>query len=354
MPEDDKKFFDVSKPHQVGPHPTSKPVIVGHHPGMPDPMIHESAEKSYDNFNVPVKTNGDSEHRGHNPLVAEPKGPAIEHLPPTAKAPNHHESPPGHGELHLPTTVVHHKPRIWVWVTVVIILLALVYAAIDAKYDFLPLHIFSHSKSNTTNNTARSTSQSSQKNTQVLPAGFTSYQPTGTPLTFAYPTAWGAPATAADPGFTQRGKDKKSDGTHAYIVTFATNKDVEVAITSAKYLPAARGTLYYDYLQWCVGTNDGKFYKQILHSSTNAGVDTPSTITCDQGPLSDATKLSNAIIVQANTKDPGGATLGDIYSANLSNANDLIVFRVKDAKMTHGDDVKKLLSTIAGAANTSQ
>jgi hypothetical protein len=43
MPHDDKdsKIFDISKPHKITPSASSRPVIVGHHPVMPDPMVLE-------------------------------------------------------------------------------------------------------------------------------------------------------------------------------------------------------------------------------------------------------------------------------------------------------------------------
>ncbi|HEX5395034.1 MAG TPA: hypothetical protein VFW52_01650 [Candidatus Saccharimonadales bacterium] len=46
MKHEPKKHFDVSKPRRRGPDPTSKPIIVGHHPTMPDPMIREEREKA--------------------------------------------------------------------------------------------------------------------------------------------------------------------------------------------------------------------------------------------------------------------------------------------------------------------
>lgn len=52
MKHDDKKHFDISKPRRQGPDPTSKPVIVGHHPMMPDPMIREEREKAAKPINV--------------------------------------------------------------------------------------------------------------------------------------------------------------------------------------------------------------------------------------------------------------------------------------------------------------
>lgn len=283
--------------------------------------------------------------------------PAMNSHPPTAKIPATEPSTGGGSELHVPTghTNYHHKPRIWVWVLLVIIALASIYAAVDAKTDWLPFHIFNHDNNQPTTpaNNSTSSNQSATQNQSTLPDGFTRYQPVGTPLTFAYPTIWGTPTTTTDPGFSQRGTNKKSDGAHAYLVNFATNKDVEIAITSSKYLPAARGALYYDDLQWCIGTADSKFYKSQLHFTTTAGVDSASTTTCDQGPLTDAVKINSAIIVQQKTKDAGGAIIGDVYTANLSDAS-LPVLRVKDAKMTNGDAIKQLLNTIAGSSNTTQ
>jgi hypothetical protein len=195
----------------------------------------------------------------------------------------------------------------------------------------------------------------------TVPTGFTTYKVDGAEASFAYPSAWGAPTVTKDPGFSKRGGANKSDGTHAYLVDFATNKDVEVALTSSKYLPAARTALYYDFLQWCVGTNDGKLYKQTLKFTTDATkVDTPGTITCDQGPLSDAVKLDDTTtIFQQKTKDAAGAVLGDLYTRNLT-GKDLAVLRIKDAQSKNGADIKKMLATIkldpsatASGTNTS-
>ena len=396
--EEDKRFFDVSKPQ---PHPTSRPVIVGHHPMMPDPMLREDRPpSSHNRVNVAVKDDASADSPSlpslgdtsagyeKTPALAPSASVGAEALPPVSeKTPEPSasifastgldqpqtsdyteaavtsRSDNGGSELHVPAGEMrhNHQPRLWAWIVIALIVLASIYAAIDAKTDLLPFHIFSHdqnTQSSSETGSANSTSSSSQPvslNQSNLPAGFTQYQPTGTPVVFAYPRDWGTPTTTTDVGFSQRGTNKKSDGTYAYLVHFATNKDIEIAITSSKYLSPARGTLYYDYLQWCLGTNDSKFYKQTLHFTTSNGVDSPTTITCDQGPLTDATKISNAVIVQAKTKDAQGSLLGDVYTANLSGGGSLAVLRVKDAKMTNGDNIKKLISTITGAAdNTSQ
>lgn len=428
MGDDDNKFFDVSRSQQTGPHPTSKPIIVGHHPMMPDPMLREE-DSSSTPMNIPVRRDKptpevpepvepDKLPSLHDISAPHETGPALTPSDSTAVSPEltdtvsqdpnasaifMTESPPaaediispqtsvrpaiqmpptgpqpppptfqvpalsglatptggrspestsasGGEELHLPAghAAYHHKPRVWVWVLVALVILASIYAAVDAKTDWLPFHIFNHSSDNTTTPAADSSSSTPPTNQSTLPAGFTQYQPTGTPLVFAYPDTWGKPTTTTDPGFSQRGTGKKADGVHAYLIGFATNKDIQIAITSSKYLPAARGALYYDYLQWYTGTGDGKFYKCRLLFKTAGGVDTPSTTSCDQGPLTDATKFNNAIIIQSKTKDPFGAVLGDIYTANLSDAA-LPVLRVKDAKMQSGSDIKKLLGTITGA-----
>jgi hypothetical protein len=116
-------------------------------------------------------------------------------------------------------------------------------------------------------------------------------------------------------------------------------------LTSSKYLPASDSKLYYQFLQWCVGTNDNKFYKQTLHATTENKVDIAGTVTCDQGPLTDATKLDDSTIVQLKTKDNAGAVLGDLYTKNLT-SKDLTVLRIKDTQSKNSEDIKKLLSSV--------
>lgn len=391
--DDNKKFFDVNKPHQVSADPASRPVIVGHHPTIPDPMLKDVREKAPKPISVTVN---DEPSTPLTPKLSDISSPAetspaftpsaaalpvsedgsitpaaqsssaaqsgvvadVQPLPPTAKAPAPPEPPAGMGaELHVPAgqAVYHHKPRLWVWLVLAVIILASVYAALDAKTTWMPFHIFSHNKSTPPSSQSNSStgSSSSQSSQPTIPAGFTLYQPAGTPLEFAYPVAWGTPTTTTDPGFSQRGTGKKTDGVHAYLVDFATNKKVEIAVTSSKYLPASRTPLYYDYLQWCIGPTDNKIYKQLLHFATTAGIDTPGTTTCDQGPLTDASEINSAIIVQLKTKDASGTVLGDIYTANLSDTS-LPVLRIKDSAMTNGTEIKQLLNTVSGAPSSSQ
>lgn len=171
------------------------------------------------------------------------------------------------------------------------------------------------------------------------------YRLGGTPLGFAYPTAWGNPMAVAEPGFSKRGGNNKSDGTYTHLITFETNKDIQIALTSSKYLPPTRPALYYDYLQWCVGTHDNKYYWQKLLFSTASGVDSPTTIACSEGPLADISKLDDATILQANAKDSANKPVGDIYTKNLAD-KEFIVLRVKDASRANGDTVKALLTSV--------
>lgn len=337
--QDDRKFFDVSRPRPTSPPPTSRPIIVGQGPPMNDPMIREPQEELPQPA-APNLTDVSAPHEASPSLTPSP--PQDTQLPPpgsvvTPATPQPSVDLPLTPEPQTPvqfpagTPAYSHKPRLWVWVLIFLVLLAAIYAVIDYKTDWkLPFEIFSSSQ-------VEQTDSQAAPSEPELPAGFSEYQPTGTQIKFAYPTAWGTPTTTAEPGFSQRGTGKQSDGAYAYIVRFADNADIEIAITTSRYLPPQRTALYYDYLQWCIGTHDGKVYRQTLHFTTVNGVDTPGTVACDDGPLVDTSKVNDAVIVQ-----------GDVYTANLSDAA-VPVLRVKDAKMTSGDDIETLLSTVAGA-----
>jgi hypothetical protein len=242
-----------------------------------------------------------------------------------------------------------HK-RKWLMPTVLVLLLLLVgaYLAMDSglvKTSVnLPYHIFKQKVANTpaVSTTAK---QSVASSTTVLPVGFKQYKIAGSSVTFAAPASWGDPTSATVGGFSKRGGTNQSDGTYAYVVDFAINKDVQIAVTSSKYLPPARTPLYYDFLQWCTGTNDNKFYQSVLKFTTTDKVDTPSTIVCDQGPLADAQKLNATTIMQLKTKDPAGKVIGDVYTKNLKDSS-LTVIRVKDAVSTNGENVKQLLNSV--------
>jgi|SRR5579862_264275 len=384
---DEPRVFDVSKPNRISPSATSKPVIVGHHPIMNDPMVRTASQFSaQDNpapTHIPVSENSDPvndpaysgppavygneadspdqappDETGHSQSVgdgpftaAEPSAaPQSEFTPPLSV-----EAPEPHIEgLHF-TPAKHKRP--WLKFTILILLVLLVgaYLAIDSgliKTSFkLPFHIFKQ-KSQTAS-TPPAPASNPAASTPAIPAGFSDYKLSGTNLTFAAPTAWGDPTSTTDPGYSARGGTNQSDGVYAYLVNFATNKDIQIAVTSSKYLPAVRTPLYYDYLQWCLGTNDNKIYESVLNFSTSNKIDTPTTITCNQGPVAGASQLDSQTILQAKAQDSSGKVIGDIYTKNLTDPS-LVVFRVKDAAMTNGTNIKELLTTIKfSAASTT-
>jgi hypothetical protein len=301
---------------------------------------------------------------GKNDEFSEPANHHIDNLPE-----NHTGDPTWHKAEPLPmskgTGPKRKKSKVLMWLLAVIILAVVgAYLAVDAgliKSDIkLPFHIFNKQKMSTvtapTPPAAKASNPISQPPTQsAVPAGFTKYEVADAGLSFAYPTAWGTPAVVKDPGFSKRGATNKTDGTYAYLVNFATNKDMQLALTSSKYLPATQGTKtppYYGYLAWCTGTNDGKFYQQELKFSTVGGVDTPTTIACDV-PMDPAPqKMDDSTISQTKVMS-SGLVLGDVYAKNLTTNKDYPVLRVKDASMKSSDDIKKLLGTVKVTSATS-
>jgi len=268
----------------------------------------------------------------------------------------HNWSPPSHPSV-TPAPISHHprgSKKTMMLIVLILAVLAGGYLVIDAgligKGINLPFHIFkqdSQTQTPVATKTATPTSQTASPSSSTsLPEGFTAYKLASTGLNIPYPSVWGEPTSAPETGYSKRGGTNKADVTYAYLVNFATNKDIQIAVTSGQYLPAARTTaLYYDFLQWCTGTADAKFYKQMLHFTTVAGTDTPSTATCDQGPLTDAVKVNDTTIVQTGTKAVDGTTAGDIYTRNLKITN-LPVMRVKDITGKNGDNIKKILENL--------
>jgi hypothetical protein len=252
----------------------------------------------------------------------------------------------------------HPKPkRTGLKVTVLVLLALLIggYLAIDSgliKTSIkLPIHVFKQKSSPSPKPTP--VTAVNQSTAPSIPDGFKKYNLAGTAVTFAASVAWGSPTSVTEGGYSKRGGSNQSDGTYAYLVSFATNKDVQIAVTSSKYLPATRDTLYYDYLQWCTGTNDGKLYESVLHYSTSADkIDTPSTITCDQGPVPNGTKIDDTTIVQNKAVDKAAKVIGDIYTKNLTDPS-LVVLRVKDTAMTNTDSIKQLLNTVTVGQSAS-
>jgi len=378
MPDEDR-VFDVTRPKNVSPSASSRPIIVGHQPRVNDPMvkdksspatkimINSSSEKAAEPSEPILSTSAPAiiEPPAHNDAPKETvphyEGPAVMPLPednkfqppaepvagpqpPAAHLPASPESEPPHTPhiegLHLDSP--KSKRRAPILIIAAIIILGLGYLGADALGVGVPFHIFKQKAPVVTAPPAPAPKKAAAP---TVPAGFKEYKLSQTNITFAAPIAWGDPTSTIDPGYTKRGGTNTSDGTYAYLVNFSTNKDIEIAVTSDKYLPAARTAVYYDYLQWCTGTNDGKYYESLLHFTTVNKVDSPATITCDQGPVSGAIKLNSTTIVQARATDSQAKVLGDIYTKNLDDPS-LVVFRVKDATMTNGDQIKQLLDTI--------
>jgi hypothetical protein len=413
MAELDRRSFDVTRPKQVSANPTSKPIIVGHHPMMTDPTLRDTSvplmkhsveppkatkiaisagdeESSSAPSSEPAPTSEHGQFGGEAPAGAPeppaPIAPVIPEEPPVADTPaldpseaselpkdddpNLPQGPkpaPPHSDsdvsstledLHLPVPHVADPPRrlgsALLLPLIILVTLLAVYGLVAAKTSIsLPYNPFKKNTPTPTRTTTapqKAVPATTPATTSNVPTGFSEYKLDGTSISFDYPTVWGTPKVTSDPGFSKRGGTNKTDGTYAYLVDFGDNKDIQLALTSVKLLPAARGTQYYDYLQWCVGTADQKFYKQIMHYVTTSQVDTPTTTTCDQGPLDDATKVDDSTIVQAKTKGVDNKTvIGDIYTKNLLDTN-YVVLRVKDATMTNGDNIKKLLGTVQSSA----
>lgn len=412
---DENRVFDVTKPKDVAPSATSKPVIVGHQPMASDPMVKETDKPAEDATHIKViddsqkdeapsasepeahtalnnspappdaaaifsEPSADSNEPAEKPadteaqpgpktseMAIDPVGEAEPAVFPEAPSTERPAEPPADSETE-PMAIESapaEQPRIeelhfseknikrswWKPVLLVIILLLIAaYLAIDSGLINaninLPFHIFKQKQPATSSSSTPPPSTNQQAATAPsIPAGFKEYQLSGTNITFAAPTAWGAPTSSPEAGYSKRGAGQQSDGTHAYLISFASNKDVQLAVTSGKYLPAARGTQYYDYLQWCTGTSDGKYYQSTLHFTTTAGIDAPSTTVCDQGPMANVTKLDDKTIVQNPATDAFGKSIGDIYTQNLTDPN-LVVFRIKDATMKNMAEIKQLLGTI--------
>lgn len=379
--------FDINRPHTYGATPSARPVIVGHHPTMPDPMVTplEAQPQSGSKISVkvdemfdtpavmegeplqspPFRSDGDSQSAAQRApympvsdltginqnqagvsaaksirtnetsdeqiMTTEPK-PSV--FGSSNRNPVNERSAPKHRKSHA---------KLWFWTLGILIVLAAAYAVIDKGLILgnidLPVHIFKKTA------TVATSSQSASPSVQAtIPSGFTNTKLVETNLTFAYPIAWGAPTASIDQGFSKRSTSAKADTSYAFIVNFPNNKDVQLAITSGKFLPPARSLQYYDLLGWCIGTADTKYYAGVLHFSTASGVDSPTTIACDQGPLNNVAKLNSDTIVQTNIKNTDGSPLGDIYTKNLK-SSDYVVARVKDATMKNGDFVKAMLDT---------
>jgi hypothetical protein len=200
----------------------------------------------------------------------------------------------------------------------------------------MPFHVFSQEdKTPTTSNTQ----------SVVTPVGYKRVTIADSDTSVAYPTDWGEPTVATEDGYAERGAKNKTSGHYLYVMSFKKNTDVELSLVTSKLLPPIRKLTYYDYLQWCLGTNDGQFYQGILTFSNNGKVDQPATVVCNQGPMIGVTKINESTIVQLAAKDTAGKTAGDVYVKNLTNKTFPVV-RVKDKSMKYQDQIKKILDSV--------
>lgn len=403
--------FDINKPHTYSANPSARPVITGHQPQFPDPMVTPPPDPG---SKINVKINSPEPDAGVDAdSLASSLFSKSEPTPPSEKPPapsvlmegeplqspafrtegssesaaqrapympvsemtgiNTSSNPvprpvgnevsdqqvttepkPGVFGSHSRQAMEEPKPpkppkkrsKTWLWLTSLLVVLAGLYAAVDKDLVLsninLPIHIFK--QSDQVNDDAVQPTNTAPTATPNTPAGFTATKLIEAGLSFAYPTAWGAPAAAVDQGFTKRSATAKPDANHAYVVTFPNNKDVELAVTSGKVLPPTRATAqYYDFLGWCEGTADGKLYEGTLAATTENNVDTPATAVCATS-LPSATKISSDTIVQNGLKASDGS-LVDKYTKNLSNPN-FVVFRSVDKTMKNADQIKSLLGSI--------
>lgn len=368
MPENQDRVFDITGPGRSAPGPNARPMIVGHRPAVTDPMVRPiertqplapNQPQPTDGLHLQPSTNLTPSSQTPTPTPAltgfSPLPPGLDNIVSSSQTPVQPQTPSDNlPPLPLSHEHGHHggKSRSFMWLILLILTLLIgVYLAIDSgliKTSInLPVHVFKQ-KNKADNKSSSSPTAFVPPTTTPkvsIPAGFTQYKDSSVPFVFDYPVIWGAASATTEQGFSKRGPNIKSDGVYAVTFNFATNKDVQLVATSGKYLPAARGAFYYDFGQWCIGTGDNKIYKNSVHFTTAAGIDTATTSACDQGPLTDATKLTTAIIVQQKTKDPTGKVLGDIYTANLDSPA-YPVLRVKDAAMTNSVNIKTLLGTI--------
>jgi hypothetical protein len=352
MPENEERVFDVTKPQNVAPSSVSRPIIAGHRPVMADPMIRpaerpQSANQAQSEGLTPPLQNDPPPPIGDISAINSEKPPTSPDTGIPIESASVPPLPLGHSK---DTSSSRGNGAKWLLLAVFLGLVGL-YLAIDSgliKTSInMPIHVFKQDKakdngSSSAQPVTTATPPPASKNT--IPTGFNQYKDSSLPFTFDYPTAWGLPTATTEPGYSIRGGANKADGTYAVTINFATNKDVQIVTTSGKYLPAARPNSYYDFGQWCI-QSDGKIYKNILHSTNSNGVDTATIMTCDQGPLTTANKITTAIIVEPKATDAVGKPLGDLYTANLDSPV-YPVLRVKDAAMTNGTSIKILLSTI--------
>ena len=369
------KAFDVAGPGSAGVMSTARPI-------MPQPIAVSDSTVTQVGFDAPAKDPDAIPITVNRPQPTMPSfAPSSVGSPATAAAiaeDNESALPPAQpinaGQLFQPDSEKPHpmpehlgphepdmpdmphdegphrrRSKWWMWLLLLLVILAGAYLAIDDRLIKtninLPYHFFSQPAVSTTAATTTNTSSTTQAS---VPSGFSQYQLNAATIQFAAPTTWGTPSFTSDPGFSQRGGGAKSDGTHAYLVSFAQNKDVQLALTAPGFLPASStDSRYFDYLQWCQGTIDHNFYLQKLVYTTSKGVDSPATVACDQGPLVNVTQINSTTLMESQVKSTDGSVIGDIYVENLSSNSTVSVIRALDATSKNADDIKTLLTTVS-------
>lgn len=347
MKHEDKKHFDVSKPRRKSPDPTSKPIIVGHHPMMPDPMILEEREKApkpitvisdgdepesltvtnsnkkdesleigtedspvvvpadpapeakpeqsdeqpmpppevppesapgaifhppekTDKLDAPLAEPTSEETKEEMPesLLAEPEAPVaaagtvavaegikeepvaetpIDKLAGKEPAPPVPAEPPAGQELHIPAGTGHaqvrHKPRIWVWITIGIIILIWIYAAVDALTNTkLPLEFFENSNQTAQPVTNASVQTATPAQTTppatsafVLPSGWTWYENKALGFKFAHPKEWGT-VTASSENYDKGSSTQFKFSKQKLALAGVVSKDIEYGADGQCYV----------------------------------------------------------------------------------------------------------------------
>ncbi len=172
-----QQFHDVSRPGHRGPTPTSRPVIVGHRPTMPDPMLHERPMHHQPEVPTsaparppgpPMPIDGFSLPPKHHPQPTQPVAPAhSNHYMPEPMAlesepliPTHHHQPtPQHHHQPMPDTNDHipqasdglsetkkHRSVMWPIIIVLLVILIGLYLLIDSGVIHtsieMPFHLF--------------------------------------------------------------------------------------------------------------------------------------------------------------------------------------------------------------------
>jgi hypothetical protein len=182
-----QQFHDVNRPGHTGPSPTSRPVIVGHHPAMPDPMVNHrpvhhqpqapvrTPEPSrggpnIDGFTPPPMPHHLSPHHAPAQPPVQPGGQILAgeplQSPPFDSTPPHHQAAMSHHSQGLaeddPLFHGHHqagehsqithsgiaskRSKWWAPLVILILLLIALYLAIDSglinSNINLPFHLF--------------------------------------------------------------------------------------------------------------------------------------------------------------------------------------------------------------------